>query len=84
MQQMFAKGAVEVGPIVQCVHLVYADAAEAIRVRFDCVEDGYRLAVGQRHDQVGAVLDAVEHVFRRPWCRSLSHGPGSIAWVQSL
>ena len=84
VQQVVAHGAVQVGPVVERVHLVHANAAEAIRVRLDRVEDGHRLAVGERHDQVGAVLDVVEHVFRRPWCRSLIHGPGSIAWVQSL
>jgi hypothetical protein len=59
-------GTVEVGTVVERVHLVDANAAQAVCGGFDRIEHRNGLAVGERHDQVGAVLDVLEDVPRRP------------------
>lgn len=78
---------VEVGPIVQGVHLVNPHRGQARRGRLDGVEDGHRLAVGQRHDHVGPRDEVVEDGLRAPgrgegalmlgcrWSRTLAPGP---------
>ena len=62
--QPVAELAVEVGPVVQCVHLVHADAVRAVGRGLDRVEQRDRLAVGERHDDVGARADVLEDSIR--------------------
>ena len=64
VQQVVAELAVQVGPVVQRVHLVHPHAVEALGVGLDGVEHRHGLAVGERHDQVVAVVDVVEDVAR--------------------
>ena len=61
--------AVQVGPVVDGVHLVDADAVEVGCVGLDGIEQGHRLAVRQRHDQVGPRPDVLEHRVGRGRCR---------------
>jgi hypothetical protein len=68
-------GAVEVRALVQCVHLVQAHVLEALVVGLERIDDGDRLAVGHRHDDVGARGDVREHVLCGPGAR-----PGDCGW----
>ena len=61
MTQPVAEFAVQVGPIVDRVHLVHPDAVEAVGVGLDGVEQCDRLAVRQRHDDVSTGTEVVEH-----------------------
>ena len=63
-------GAVQIGPIVQRVHLVHDDVPELIGVLLDGVHERDRLAVGQRQDEIGTVLDVLHH---RVGCRCPFH-----------
>lgn len=67
MRQLIAELAVKVGPVVQGVHLVDAHAAEPLGHGrgLDGVEHRHGLAVGQRHDQVVAVVDKGEDALGR-------------------
>ena len=60
MPQVVAELAVQVGPIVDGVHLVDHDAVQLVGVRLDGIEQRHRLAVGQRHDEVGSTTDVFE------------------------
>ena len=62
MQQVVADGAVEVGPVVERVHLVDPHTLQLVGVRLDRVEHADRLTVGEGHDEVGPRLDVGEHV----------------------
>ena len=78
MPQAVAVGAVQVRMVVQRVHLVDAYVGEVVGVRVDRVDERARLAVRERHDQVGRAPDVVEHRFG--WRRLLVHeaaGAGS-------
>ena len=59
--QAVAERAVQVRPVVDGVHLVDRHAFEAVGVGLDGVEQADRLAVGQRHDDVGARGDVIEN-----------------------
>ena len=61
MTQPVAERAVQVRPVVEGVHLVDPDTAEPVGVGLDGVEQRHRLAVGQRHDEIGAGPEVVEH-----------------------
>ena len=63
VQQGVPHRPVQVGPVVEDVHLVDAHAPEPAggRPGLERVDDAHRLAVGERHDDVGAVADVVEH-----------------------
>ena len=69
MQEVVATCAVQIRTVVECVHLVDPDAAEACGVRFDGVEDRDRFAVRERHDEISTVLDQTYDVLRftRTW-----------------
>ena len=54
MPESVAERPVQVGPVVDGVHLVDADAVEGGCVGLDGVEQGDRFTVRQRHDQVGS------------------------------
>ncbi len=75
MPQAVAVAAVEVGVVVQGVHLVHShprqapSAAAASRAS----SDGDRLAVGQRHDDLRVIDDVVEDVGRGARGRQLAH-----------
>lgn len=73
VEEVLSNGAVQVGPIVQCVHLVDAHAGPARRMGLDGIEHTDRLAVGERHDQVCAVLDGVKDVLGGTGLRVRSH-----------
>ena len=64
MQEVVAACSVQVGTVVECVHLVDPDAAEPRRVGLDGVEDRDRLAVGERHDEICTVVDQIQDVLR--------------------
>ena len=53
MLEVAAVGAVDVGPITQSVHLVNLDAGKEMGTLFECVEQGHRLSVGDRDDDIG-------------------------------
>ena len=65
MAEPVAVGAVQVRPIVQGVHLVDTDARQLVGRALDRVEQRDRLAVGERHDQVGSRADVIEHSLGR-------------------
>ena len=52
----------QIRPVVHRVHLVHPNSVEPIGVGLDGVEQRDRLAVGQRHDDVGTGTDVLEHV----------------------
>ena len=60
MTQVVTEDAVEVRPVVDGVHLVDADGVEVGCMGLDGIEQGHRLAVRQRHDQVGPGTDVLE------------------------
>ena len=64
MVEVVARRSVQVGTVVERVHLVDPDALPAGCVRLDGVEHRDRLAVGEGHDEVVAVRDVVEDVLR--------------------
>jgi hypothetical protein len=74
VQQVLAPVAVQVGAVVQSVHLVDAHAREALGLGFQGVDHRHRLAVGQGHDDVRPVADVVEHGIGRSGRRSGHHG----------
>jgi hypothetical protein len=67
VSEMVAVRAVEVRPVMELAHLVYADAFEVISRGLDRVEESDRLAVGERHDEIGAGTDVVEDGVGDPW-----------------
>ena len=58
--------AVQVRPVVDDVHLVDAQALEAVGVGLDGIEQRHRFAVGQRHDDVAVGRQVIEHPDRGP------------------
>ena len=76
--------AVEVGPVVQRVHLVQANVLEPLVMGLQRVEEDDRLAVGHRDDHVGARGHVGEHVLCRPRARRRDGGwhAGSLARVR--
>ena len=64
MTQLAGRGAVQVRTVPQRVHLVDLDPVEPVDVGLQRVDEGLRLAVGERHDQPHPRCDVVEHVLR--------------------
>ena len=64
MPQPVAERAVDVGPLVQRVHLVHAHVAQPLVLALEHVEQPDRLPVGQREDHVRARADVREDVLR--------------------
>ena len=62
MPEVVAERAVDIGPLVQRVHLVHAHAHEAVGVLLERVHQPDRLAVGERQDHVGVRADVAQHV----------------------
>ena len=66
VEQVLPHAPVQVRAVVQGVHLVDPHPGPAGGVGFDGVDHADRLAVGERHDQVGPVRDELEDVFELP------------------
>ena len=64
MVEVASGRSVQVGTVVERVHLMDADALPAGCVRLDGIEHGHWLTVREGHDEVVAVGDVVEDVLR--------------------
>ena len=76
MAEAVAVPAVEVGAVVEGVHLVHPHAVEVAGLgrRLDRVEDGDGLAVGERDDEVGTGTDECQRVLGAAGRRQGGHG----------
>ncbi len=85
MQQVVAHLAMQVGAVVQGMHLMDTHAPEALRVGLDGIEHRHGLAVGQRHDQIVAVVDQLEDILRATRNRARpGHEPAPVACGSDL
>jgi hypothetical protein len=66
--------AVQVGPVVQRMHLMQAHVLQALVVGLQHVDEGDGLAVGHRDDDVGAGRHVKEHVLGPPGARRRDGG----------
>ena len=73
MAQPIPECAGEVRAIVQGVHLVHPHAVEVGGMALDGVEQGDRLAVGERHDHIRSRRQVARHVLGRHGIRHQSH-----------
>ncbi len=69
MAQAVAEAAMQIRPIAQHVHLVHAHALESLSRGLDGVHDRDRLAIGDRHDEIGAAPDVVKYGIGNRWRR---------------
>jgi hypothetical protein len=58
-------GCVEIGMVVEGVHLMDADVVELVGRGIDGSHHGHGLSVGERNDDVGAGSEVIEHRFGR-------------------
>jgi hypothetical protein len=63
--QMVAALAVQIGPLVEHVHLVDAHRGEPAVLALEHVQQRHRLPVRHRHHDVGVARDVVENRFGR-------------------
>jgi hypothetical protein len=73
--QTVTERGMKVGPVMKGVHLVDPDALETIGAALDGVEKRHRLAVRERHDQIGAPPDEADDGVRsrRSEPRTIGH-----------